>query len=104
MIGALRHKIELLTAVRAADDGGGAGIIWAPGAEMWARVERLSSTQDFAGDRTARLKRIAATIRYQTNIALSQRLRFDGDVFEVVSIEDDEPGRRLTLVCEEAPL
>jgi len=61
------------------------------------------STQDFAGDRSNRLKRIAATIRYRTDVILGQQLRFDNDNYEVVSVEDDEIGRRLTLVCEEAP-
>jgi len=102
MIGALRHKIELLTKTRVADDGGGAAILWLPGPEIWAQVQRLSSTQDFAGDRANRLRRLAVTIRYRADIVLSQQLRFDGDAYEVVSIEDDEPGKRLTLVCEEA--
>jgi len=93
----------MLTLTRIDDDGGGAGIVWLPGPEIWARVEKLSSTQDFAGDRSNRLKRIAATIRYRTDIILGQQLRFDNDTYEVVSVEDDEIGRRLTLVCEEAP-
>ncbi len=103
MIGALRHKIELLTLSRVDDDGGGAAIVWLPGPELWARVERLTSTRDITGDRTHRLKRIAATIRYRTDIVLGQQLRFEGVAYEVVSIEsEDGRDRRLTLICEEA--
>lgn len=102
MIGALRHKVEMLTPSRIDDNGGGAAIVWLPGPELWAQVERLTSTQDFAGDRSNRLKRIAATMRYRTDVMLGQRLRFDNTDYEVVSIEDEEPGRRLTLICEEA--
>lgn len=101
MIGALRHKIELLTPARVNDAGGGASIVWLPGPEIWARIERLTSTQDFAGDRTNRLKRIAATIRHRTDIVLGQQIRLDVDQFEVVSIEDDGTARRMTLICEE---
>lgn len=102
MIGTLRHKIELLTPSRDADEGGGAAISWLPGPELWARVERLTSTRDIAGDRNARLKRIAVTIRFRTDIALGQRLTFDNSDYDVVSIEsDDDRDRRLTLVCEE---
>ena len=104
MIGALRHKIELLTPSRIDDGAGGAAIAWLPGPELWARVERLTSTRDFAGDRNNRLQRIAASIRYRTDIVLGQQLKFDNDNFEVVSIEsEDDQDRRLTLICEEAP-
>ncbi|MEM9494846.1 MAG: head-tail adaptor protein [Pseudomonadota bacterium] len=103
MIGLHRHKIELLAPVRTPDAGGGASLVWAPETALWARIDRLSSTRDFAGDRTNRLRRIAATIRQRTDIALGARIGFDGAVYEVTSIEDDAPGRRITLICEEAP-
>lgn len=102
MIGALRHKIELLTASRIEDEAGGASLVWAPGPDLWARVERLTSTRDFAGDRENRLKRIAVTIRFRSDVTLGQRLRFDSETYETVSMESDDAGeKRLTLVCEE---
>jgi head-tail adaptor len=102
VIGSMRRKIELLTLSRIDDDGGGAAIVWLPGVDLWARVERLTSTRDVAGDRTSRLKRIAATIRSRTDIVLGQQIRFDDDAYEVVSIEsEDDRDRRLTLICEE---
>lgn len=102
MIGALRHRIKFLAPLRTPDNGGGASLAWVPGALVWASVERLTSTRDFAGDRSNRLKRIAATIRRRADIVLGQRLRFDAVDYEIVSVEDaDDRGRRLTLVCEE---
>ncbi len=102
MIGSLKHKITLLTPVRHEDEAGGASIDYAPGTELWAQVERLTSTRDYAGERENRLKRIAATIRFRPNMALGLRISFAGDAYEVVSIEsEDGRDRRLTLVCEE---
>lgn len=102
MIGALRHKIELLTPSRDDDEAGGAQVSWLPGPDTWARVERLTSVRDISGDRETRLKRIAATMRYRSDIVLGWRVRFDGADYEVVSMEsDDGRDRRLTLVCEE---
>ena len=103
MIGQFRNRIEILTPSRTDDGAGGGSVAWLPGPEIWARVERLSSTQDFAGDRNNRLKRVAATIRHRTDVALGHQILFDFVVYEIVSIEDDDPGRRLILICEEAP-
>ena len=102
MIGALRHKVVLLTQTRTEDEAGGAGLAWTPGPELWADVERLASTRDYAGDKQNRLKRIAATVRFRSDIALGSRLNFAGETYETVSIESDNGReRRLTLICEE---
>ena len=101
MIGELRHKIERLTPARTEDEAGGAAIDWISGGELWAAVERLTSTRDFAGDRENRLKRIAVTVRAGA-FDLGTRLVFSGEIYEIVSIEsDDGRDKRLTLICEE---
>jgi head-tail adaptor len=100
--GSLRHKVELLAAARTADEAGGASIAWSADAEIWARVERLTSTRDFSGDRDNRLKRIAVTVRWRAGLSLGARVRFEDADYEIVSIEsDDGRERRVTLVCEE---
>ncbi|MEX6632154.1 phage head closure protein [Hyphococcus lacteus] len=100
MIGGLGKKIEFLTPSRVDDEAGGASLSWLPGPEMWARVERLTSTRDVAGDRNNRLRRIAASLRYRADILLGQRIIFEDSPYEVVSIESEDD-RRLTLICEE---
>jgi len=102
MIGALRHQVDLLTSSRIADGGGGAAIVTTISETVWANVERLTSTRNFAGDKRQRLRRIAVTIRFVTNLDLGNRIRFQDADYEIVSIEDGEAKeRRLTLVCEE---
>lgn len=101
MIGALKHKVELQTPQRIFDNGGGSEVTWVAGPSFWARIERLTSSRDFSGDRSNRLQRIAAVIRYRSDISLGDRLRFDGAAYEIVSMEDDGEGKRRTLVCEE---
>ena len=101
MIGSLRRQIEILTPERTPDDGGGAAVSWSVTARPWARVERLPSTRDYAGDREALLARVAVTIRYRAGLATNARVRIGALEYDVVSIED-EARHRLTLICEEA--
>ena len=102
MIGALKHRLELLIPERTEDGGGGASLDWRAGPVLWAQVQRLTSTRDYAGERVNRLRRIAATIRHRRDIALGWRVRFEDAVYEIASMEDEGEGRRLTLICEEA--
>lgn len=102
MIGLLRKRIDILEASRTPDEAGGASLSWTPIETVWAGLERLSSTRDFAGDRAAHLRRIAATIRFRDGIALGARVRFEAVDYEIVSIESvGDKDRKLVLVCEE---
>lgn len=102
MIGALRHQVDLLIATRKADGGGGAAHLFTVGETLWASIDRLTSTRDFAGDKRQRLRRIAVTVRFVISISLGDRLRFRDTDYEIVSIEDtDAKERRLILICEE---
>ncbi|MCB2114438.1 MAG: head-tail adaptor protein [Parvularculaceae bacterium] len=102
MIGVLRYQIELLTRSRAPDSGGGASVAYAPGARIWAAVDRLGSVNAPAGERMRRLRRVRALVRNRADVAPGARFRFDGADYEVVAIEsDDEKGRRVFLIGEE---
>lgn len=102
MIGKLNSEIVLLTLSTTADGGGGALRQWSAGATVWADIEELSSTSNIAGDRSVRLRRIAARLRRRTGLALGGRVRFDDVDFDITSIEDADEDARVTLVCEEA--
>ena len=102
MIGALRHQVELLQGTRTQDGGGGAALVWTVSATLWADVERLSSTPDFAGDRNVRLARREAVVRRRSDLAIGGRLRFQGVDYQITSIEDaDTRGTKIALICEE---
>lgn len=103
MSGFLRHRIELWSAARQADAGGGAAQLWTSFATVWARVERLAAVRDFGGDRAGHLRRASATIRTRLDVALGQRFRAGGVFYDIISIEPGDVGEtRLTLIGEEA--
>lgn len=102
MIGAFRRRIEILASSRVGDGAGGASIAWSPVESLWAGVERLSSAPDVTGEASRRLKRIAASVRARSALAIGQRVVLDAEIYEIVSIESaDDKERRLTLICEE---
>ncbi len=101
MIGGMRHKATLLLPRRDPDDAGGAARGWTEGPAVWAGIERLGATRDYSGERVNKLRRIEALIRYRSDIDLTMGLRADGVDYEIVSIEGDGEGKRLTLICEE---
>jgi head-tail adaptor len=103
VIGQLRHRVEILAPERLADGAGGARLAWTPVETLWAGLQHLPSVRDTSGARIRRLRRIAATMRWRPTIALGRRLRFDGALFDIVSVES-EGGREptVTLICEEA--
>ncbi|MCA8889001.1 MAG: head-tail adaptor protein [Parvularculaceae bacterium] len=103
MIGAFRYQIEILAETRMADEAGGASRAFAPTAQVWAAVELLPSVAAIGDDRARRLRRLSALVRSRMDWAIGGRIRFDGADYEIVSIEsDDERGRRVFLICEEA--
>lgn len=103
MIGGLKHQIDLLTPMRAADAGGGAGVVWTSGARVFAAVTQLAAVVAQSGGRQARIERVEARIRRRHAVTLGQRFDWRGKVFEIVSIEDDGAGERyVTLIGEEA--
>ncbi len=105
MIGGLRHQIDLLAQVRTLDGGGGASIIYAPSTRLWAGVTQLSSIVAQRGDGPYRAQRIEARIRRRHTVAIGDRVRWKGSVYEIVSIEDDDTERRfVVLIGEEALL
>lgn len=99
----LGRRVGLWAEHRAADEGGGAGRVWAEFATVWAAVARLPSVRDFGGDKNTFLRRAAATIRKRIDIDVGQRFYWDGAFFDIVSIEADDPReKRLVLIGEEA--
>lgn len=103
MIAGFRFQIELLTRTEAPDEAGGAAIAFAPVASLWAAVEQLSSIGVIAGGRARRVRRIKAMVRNRPDFEIGGRIRHDGVDYEITSIEsDDERGRRVFLIGEEA--
>jgi SPP1 family predicted phage head-tail adaptor len=97
-VGELRHRITIERPVRTDDEGGAASVTWLPVATLWARIEGRGGREGLSGDgETARaVNRI--TLRYRPDVGPSMRILAAGEVFDIISAQDEE-GRRRWLVC-----
>lgn len=103
MIVGFRYQIELLQRSETRDEAGGASALWTPAATVWAGVEHLSAVGAIIGDRGRRIRRVKALVRSRPDFAIGARIRFEAVDYDIVSIEsDDERGRRVFLIGEEA--
>lgn len=103
MIGALRYQIDLLDRVETPDEAGGRSATWSLSATVWAAVDDLPSIGVVVGGRGRRVRRIRALVRARAGLLIGGRMRHAGLDYDIVSIEsDDERGRRVFLIGEEA--
>lgn len=103
MIAGFRRRIEVLAETLIPDSGGGAAREFAVVATPWAAVETISTIGPVIGGRARRLRRLKILIRSRPDLAVGGRIRFEGADYDIVSIEsDDDRGRRVFLLCEEA--
>ena len=99
MIGALRRRLVLETAVRVADGFGGFTLSWTPVADVWAEVTAQSGAETLEGDRLNAVRRSTVTVRHLGELMPAMRFTGLGRVYEIVSVRDPE-GRDRMLVCD----
>ena len=107
MIGRLKHRLALLNAVRVADGGGGGGssISYSPDVTVWAAIDQRTdiSRENHGGQ--YRLEKLVFTIRQRQDMALVERLMFEGRLFEVLAVvETPTDSLYLQITAEEVSL
>jgi SPP1 family predicted phage head-tail adaptor len=98
-IGRLRHRLTIEQAARTDDEGGGAALVWEAVAEVWGAVEAVSGQESVGADRVTGSAIYSITIRYRDGIAPSMRFRREDEIFEILSVLDED-GRRRFLTCK----
>lgn len=104
-IGDLRHRVEIESAVRVSDDGGGATVTWAVVAEVWAAIWTRTSDETFEHDRLAGRATHDIWIRYRNDVRPEMRIRSGSGLFDVLgAIDVEDRGRWLKLPVLERDL
>lgn len=104
-IGDLRHRVQIETAARTSDGGGGAVITWTLVAEVWAAIWPRSADEGLTLDRVAGRATHDIWIRFRSDVKPEMRIRFGARVFDIRgAIDAEDCGRWLKCPSEERDL
>jgi len=102
MFSKMRERITILRVEKADDGYGGYNTNWQDYMTVWAAVKMISGTELFRVGARLTVKRIECTIRYRDVIDETMKVRWRGELYNILSIIPDERRNYMTLQCEKA--
>lgn len=100
--GKLRHMVQIQQITTGKGSSGGATEVASTFANVWASIEPMSGREFFAAAQRHAEATHVITIRYLADIVPKMRIVFGTRSFDIISaLNDDELGKRLSLVCTE---
>ena len=104
-IGDLRHRVQIESASRVGDGGGGAVVTWTNIAEVWAAIWTRTSDETFEHDRAAGRATHDIWIRHRAGVKPEMRIRSGSRAFDILGVIDiEDRGRWLKLPALERDL
>ena len=104
-IGDLRHRVQIETAVRTSDGGGGATVAWTLVADVWAAIWPRTSDEALQLDRVAGKATHDIWIRFRSDVKPDMRVKFGTRVFDIRgAIDADDRARWLRCPSVERDL
>lgn len=101
-IGAMRHRLELQSPNREDDGYGGVSDGWTTKATVWGQIVPKRSVDDFENDIIKSEITHDITIRYDTTVHHSWRVKYDDRIFRIESVINTDERKRFTnLKCIE---
>ena len=93
-IGDLRHRVQIETAVRSSDGGGGATVAWTLVADVWAAIWPRTSDEALQLDRVAGKATHDIWIRFRSDVKPDMRVKFGTRVFDIRGVIDADDRAR----------
>lgn len=90
-IGRLRHRINFVQRTTSVDDVGGETHVWVTSDPLWASVEvtPIQSQDDVIGSKITNVTSARIFLRYNSSLEPEDRILFDGNEWEILSILPD---------------
>lgn len=100
--GHLRHKVQIQSRSATKDGFGQESMTWTTALTVWADIQPLSGRELIAAQAQMAETTHTVVIRYRAGITPANRVVYQGRVFNVLSvIDEDMRHRTLSLLCSE---
>jgi SPP1 family predicted phage head-tail adaptor len=103
-IAAMRERFALEQAVRTADGGGGATVVWETVTELWAHLRPIGGEERLRHDQLSGRLTHEVSIRWRAGVAPAMRFRQGARIYHIVAVIEAVRRRRLKCLCEERTL
>lgn len=101
-IGGLNRRIEVLAWFSKRDEYGGEDGEWKVVDRLWARIEPVSGTEFFQGQTVNAETVTKITTRYNPNISVLNRIRYENATYEIIGVSDERTAHQATVLnCKE---
>ena len=102
LIGKLNRKVKILKCIITRDTFGGEEKDWILDHEVWASIETTSGKEYFNREKVTAEATCTITIRYNPNITVLNRIEYNGKLYEIVGVYDDNAEHKATILnCKE---
>lgn len=96
--GSLRERVTI-ERLDIADDGAGGQIeTWVRRADVWAEVKPVKGREIVSGERIVGAETYLITIRYRSDIALSDRIVWRGKTLDIDSVQNRDMRRKYLVI------
>ena len=101
-IGKLNRRVEVLRFVTTRDEYGGEVGEWVVAEKLWASIAPVSGTEYYQSQTVNAETVVKITLRYNPRIDTMHRIRYQGKLFEIIGMVDQETAHRATILnCKE---
>ena len=101
-IGKLNRRVEVLRFFTTRDEYGGEVGEWKVVDRLWASIIPVSGSEYFQSQTVNAETIIKVTIRYNPRIDVMNRIRYQGNLYEIIGVVDDKTAHRATILnCKE---
>lgn len=101
LAGQMRRKVTIQSRSVAIDAVGGQAVTWTDVCTLWAQVQPTGGKEITVGGALRAESIFTVTTRYYAGIVPKMRILFEGQIFEIVNINDtDQRHRELVMTCQ----
>ncbi len=97
-IGELNRRIEVLEFVESRDDFGGVEQEWIVKGIVWAKIVPKTGTEQFENEQVKSEQKVKFFMRFFASMNEKNRIRYDNNLYEVISVADKNTAHRFTEV------